>query len=86
MSSYLLLVYPLGHRPGRHHVVHHSLGQCLRHLEQILAQWTRWKPSHLVKLHELPDAVEHVVVLGGGARHLLDDGGHVSEDGGVEEG
>ena len=45
-----------------------------------------WKPSHLVKLHELPDAVEHVVVLGRGAGHLLDDGGHVSEDGGVEEG
>ena len=40
----------------------------------------------LVQLHELPDAVEHVVVLGGGARHLLDDGGHVAEDRGVQQG
>ena len=26
-----------------------------------------------MQLHELSDTVEHVVVLGGGTRHLLDD-------------
>ena len=38
-----------------------------------------------MQLHELADVVEHVVVLGRGGRHLLDDGGHVAEDGGVQE-
>ena len=28
---------------------------------------------------------EHLVALGGGGGHLLDDGGHVTKDGGVEE-
>ena len=37
-----------------------------------------------MKLHELPDAVQHVVVLGRGAGHLLDDGRHVTEDGGIK--
>ena len=41
---------------------------------------------HLVEHHELPDVVEHVVVLGGGKGHVVDDGGDVAKDGGVEEG
>ena len=41
---------------------------------------------HLVEHHELPDVVEHVVVLGGGEGHVVDDGGDVAEDGGIEQG
>ena len=41
---------------------------------------------HLVEHHELPDIVEHVVVFGGGEGHVVDDGGDVAEDGGVEQG
>ena len=41
---------------------------------------------HLVEHHELPDVVEHVVVLGGGKGHVVDDGGVEAEDGGVEQG
>ena len=42
--------------------------------------------SYLVKFHEFPNTVEHVVVLGSGAGHLLYDGGHVTEDRGVQQG
>lgn len=63
-------VQALGHRPGAHDVVHHPLAQSLR---------------HLVQLHELPHVVQHVVVLGGGGCHLLDDRGYVTEDRGVEQ-
>ena len=41
--------------------------------------------THLVEHHELPDVVEDLVVLGGGQGHVVDDGGDVAEDGGVEE-
>ena len=67
---YLIRVNALGHGPRADHVVHDPLRERL---------------GHLVQLHELPDVVQHVVVLGGGGRHLLDDGGHVPEDGGVQE-
>ena len=40
--------------------------------------------SHLVKLHELPDTVEHIVILGRGTRHLLDDGCNVTKDSGIK--
>lgn len=66
----LVGVEPLGHGPGGDDVVHDALAQRL---------------GHLVQLHELAHVVEHVVVLGGGRRHLLDDGGHVPEDRGVQE-
>ena len=67
---YLVGVDAFSHGPGRHHVVHHPLGQGF---------------GYLVQLHELPHVVEHLVVLGGGRGHLLDDGGDVAEDGGVEQ-
>ena len=50
-------------------------------LEDIIDEF-----NHLVEDHELPDVVEHVVVLGGGEGHVVDDGGHVAKDGGVEQG
>ena len=46
-------------------------------------------PHHhvdLMQLHELPNAVEHVVVFGRGARHLLDDCGHMPKYGRVQQG
>ena len=53
----------------------------------------RWKLKtwlhlflHLIEHHELPDIVEHVMVLGGGKGHVVNDGGHVAEDGGVQKG
>ena len=42
--------------------------------------------KNLVQEHEFLDGVEHFVVLCGGQGHVVDDGGHVTEDGGVEEG
>ena len=41
---------------------------------------------HLMQFHELSDAVEHIVVLGGGAGHLLDDRGHMPKYRRVEQG
>ena len=41
--------------------------------------------SYLVKFHEFPNTVEHVVVLGSGAGHLLYDGCHVTEYRGVQQ-
>ena len=41
--------------------------------------------GHVVQLHELPDAVEHVVVAARRAVHLLEDRRHVTEDGGVQQ-
>ena len=40
--------------------------------------------THLVKFHELPDTVEHVVIFGRGTRHLLDNGRHVTKDSGIK--
>ena len=39
-----------------------------------------------MEFHKLAYTVEHVVVLGGSTGHLLDDGGHVTKDGGVQQG
>lgn len=67
---HLIRVKPLRHRPRRHHVVHDTLAEGFR---------------HLVQLHEFPHIVQHVVVLGGGRCHLLDDGCHMTENGGVQK-
>lgn len=64
----LVGVEALGHRPRTDNVIHDSFAQCLR---------------HLVQLHEFAHVVQHVVVLGGGRRHLLDDRCHVTEYRGV---
>ena len=42
--------------------------------------------AHLVKFHKFPNTVEHVVILGSSAGHLLYYGGHVTKDCGVEQG
>lgn len=71
VAEHLLRVDALRHGPGGDDVVHHPLAERLR---------------QLVQLHKLPHVVEHVVVLGCGAGHLLDDRSHVAKDGRVEEG
>jgi len=68
--TYLLGVQTLGHGPGGDDIVHYSLTESLR---------------HLVQLHELANVVQHVVVLGRGRGHLLDDGGHVAKDRGIQQ-
>lgn len=70
-AAYLVGIEPLGHGPGGHDVVHDALAQRL---------------GHLVQLHEFAHVVQHVVVLGGGRRHLLNDGGDVAEYGRVQQG
>ena len=70
-TEHFLRLHSLGVGPLGDHVVQHSLHQV---------------PGHLVEDHELPHAVQHLVVLGGGEGHVVDDGRDVTEDGGVEEG
>ena len=67
---HLLRVDAFGHGPGGDDVVHHALAQPL---------------GNLVELQEVPHVVEHLVVAVGVGVHLLEDGGHVSKDGGVEQ-
>lgn len=62
-------IQTLGHCPGADDVIHNALAEGLR---------------HLVELHELPHIVEHIVILGGGGGHLLDDRGDVTEDRSVQ--
>jgi len=38
-----------------------------------------------VQLHELAHIVQHIVVLGRSRRHLLDDGGNVTKDRGIQQ-
>ena len=64
MIKYHASVEAFGHGPGGDDVIHDSFGQGAR---------------HLVQLHKLAHVVEHLVVLGRGARHLLDDGRHVTK-------
>lgn len=71
VAEHLLRVDALRHGPGGDDVVHDTLAERLR---------------KFVQLHKLPNIVEHVVVLGRGTRHLLNDGRHMTEDGRVEEG
>ena len=59
----LVRLHPLGVGPLGHHVVHHPLRQVL---------------GHLVEDHELPHPVQHLVVLGRGQGHVVDDGGDMA--------
>ena len=70
-SRYLFSIYTPGHGPGGGDVVHDPLAQAL---------------GDLVQLQEVPHAVQHLVVAVGVGVHLLEDGRHVTKDGGVEEG
>lgn len=69
-TAYHACVESFGHGPGRDDVVHDALGQSSR---------------NFVELHELADVVEHLVVLGCGRRHLLDDCRHVTEYGRIQQ-
>lgn len=65
----LVRVQTFGHRPRADNVIHDALAESFR---------------HFVQLHEFPYVVQHIVILGGGGRHLLDDRGDVTEDRGVQ--
>lgn len=67
---YLFSIYAPGHGPGGGDVIHDPLAQPL---------------GHLVEFEEVTDAVQHLVVAVGVGVHLLEDGGHVTEDGGIQE-
>lgn len=68
--SYLLGVDASGHGPGGNNIIHDSLTQAL------------W---HLVELQEVPNAVEHLMVPVGVGVHLLENGRHIPEDGGIQK-
>ncbi len=67
---YLVSVNASGHGPGGHNIVHHTLTQ---------AFWD------LVEFEEVPYAVKHLMVAVGVGVHLLEDGGDVTKDGGVQQ-
>lgn len=67
---YLLCVDASGHGPGRHDVIHDALTQSL---------------GNLVELQEVPDTVEHLMIPVGVGVHLLENGCHVPEDGGIQK-
>lgn len=71
VGSYLFRVEPLGHGPGGDHIIHDTLTQRL---------------GDFMKLHEFPYVVQHVMVLGRGRRHLLDDGRDVTKDRRIQQG
>ena len=68
--TYHTSIEALGHCPGGDDVIHDPFGEGAR---------------YFVEFHELADVVEHFVILGRGRRHLLDDGGHVTENGRVQQ-
>lgn len=69
-SVHLLSVDTVGHGPRGGDVIHNPLAQAF---------------GHLVELQEVSNAVEHLVISVRVGVHLLENGRHVTEDGGVEE-
>lgn len=69
-QSHLLCVDAFRHGPCGDDVVHHPFAQAL---------------GNLIELQEVPDIVEHLMVAVGVGIHLLEDGGHISKDGGIKE-
>ena len=69
-GQYLVGVDSSGHGPGGDDVVHDPLAEAL------------WD---LVEFEEVSDAVEGLVVAVCVCVHLLEDGGHVTKDGGVKQ-
>jgi hypothetical protein len=67
---YLVCIDASRHGPRGDNVVHDAFAEAL---------------GHLVELEEVADAVEHLVVAVGVGVHLLEDGSHVTEDGGIQE-
>lgn len=70
LECYLVCVDASGHGPGGHDVVHHPLAEAF---------------GDLVEFEEVSHTVEHLVVSVGVSVHLLEDGGDVTEDGGVQQ-
>lgn len=67
---HLVCVDASRHGPGGHDVVHHPLTQAF---------------GDLVELEEVSYAVDHLMVPVGVGIHLLEDGGDVPKDGGVQQ-
>lgn len=64
-----LCIQALGHRPRADDIIHNAFAKSFR---------------HFMELHKLPYVVQHIVILGGSGRHLLDDCGDMTEDRGVQ--
>lgn len=62
-------IQALGHRPCADNIIHDALAKSFR---------------HFMELHKFPHVVQHIVILGGSGRHLLDDCGDMTEDRGVQ--
>ena len=69
-AEHLVRLHPLGVGPLGDHVVHDPLSEVA---------------GDLVEDHELLHTVQHLVILGRGEGHIVDDCRHVTKDGGVEE-
>lgn len=65
----LIGVQTLRHRPRADDIIHNALAEGLR---------------YLVEFHKLSHVIQHIVILGGGGCHLLDDCGDVTKDRGVQ--
>lgn len=70
LTPHLLSVYAFSHGPRGDDVVHHPLTQTF---------------GNLVKFQEVSHVVQHLMVAVGIGIHLLEDGGHISKDGGIEK-
>lgn len=69
-AKYLISVNSSGHGPCGDDIVHDPLTEAL---------------GNLVELQEVSHAVQHLVVAVGVGIHLLEDGGYITKDGGIEE-
>lgn len=69
-AKYLISVNSSGHGPCGDDVVHDPLTEAL---------------GNLVELQEVSHTVQHLVVAVGVGIHLLEDGGYITKDGGIEE-
>lgn len=69
LPTYPICVNALGHGPSRDDVIHDPLAQSL------------W---HLVKFEKVTHIVEHLVVAVSVGVHLLEDGGDVPKNGGIQ--
>jgi len=63
-----LRIQAFGHRPRANDVIHDALAKSFR---------------YFVELHKFPHIVQHIVILGGSGRHLLNDCSNMTEDRGV---
>ena len=69
-TTYLISIYASGHGPSGDYVIHDSFTEAL---------------GHLVEFKEVTDTVEHLVIAVGVGVHLLEDGGDVTKNSGIQE-